>query len=180
MQWNRCALPPFANHGGAENLYRSLLILTAVLVAVAMTLSLAHALEMPGKMRLDKDSYLAVQRIYYPGFTVGGGAEPLAIIFLLVLLVVTPYESARFWWLLSALAALVLAHAIYWFVTHPVNNVWTRDIQMTGLGATFFSLFAVEITGDWSRLRNMWEYSHVARSVFAMLSFVFVLMALTA
>jgi hypothetical protein len=30
-------------------------------------------LSLPGKLRLDKETYCAVQTIYYPGFTVGGG-----------------------------------------------------------------------------------------------------------
>jgi hypothetical protein len=37
-----------------------------------MGLSLAHALEFPGKKRLDEKQYKAVQTIYYPGFTIGG------------------------------------------------------------------------------------------------------------
>lgn len=42
------------------------------LVAVAAALpliKLTHALELPGKMRLDKDAYLATQPIYHSGFT---------------------------------------------------------------------------------------------------------------
>jgi hypothetical protein len=48
-------------------------VLTVILVAVAIALALAHALELPGKMRLSKDAYYAMQPIYYPGFTIGGG-----------------------------------------------------------------------------------------------------------
>ena len=44
-------------------------LLSVCLVAVAVALPLAHALEWPGKMRLDKEAYLATQPIYYPGFT---------------------------------------------------------------------------------------------------------------
>lgn len=36
-------------------------VLAVFLVAIAMALALAHALEMPGKMRLTKETYLAVQ-----------------------------------------------------------------------------------------------------------------------
>jgi hypothetical protein len=160
-------------------MYRLLQITTLVLAAVAMALSLAHALELPGKMRLDRETYLAVQKIYYPGFTVGGIAEPVGLIALLALLALTPFASTRFAWTLAAFAALAVTHAIYWFVTHPVNNVWTSDIHLTGMGAAFFSLFAADITGDWSKLRDIWEYSHLARSVFAMLGFVFLLIAAT-
>jgi hypothetical protein len=81
----------------------------------------------------------------------------------------------------AALLALVASHLIYWFVTHPVNNFWTKDIELTGLGATFFSLFAPEASGgDWSRLRDVWEYSHVARAVCSMASFVCLAIAATA
>ncbi|MGH6841047.1 MAG: DUF1772 domain-containing protein, partial [Methylocella sp.] len=55
-------------------------VLTVMLVAIAMALALAHALELPGKLRLSKEQYLAIQRIYYPGFTIGGAAEPLALL----------------------------------------------------------------------------------------------------
>lgn len=38
-------------------------ILTVILVALAMVPALAHALELPGNMRLSKEGYLAAQRI---------------------------------------------------------------------------------------------------------------------
>jgi hypothetical protein len=79
-------------------MFRTLQVVSIVLVAVAMAQALAHALELPGKMRLGKDTYLAVQQIYYPGFSIGGAAEPLAIIALIVLLAMTPYGGPRSWW----------------------------------------------------------------------------------
>jgi hypothetical protein len=163
-------------------MYRSLQVAAVILVAVAMALSLAHALELPGKLRLGREAYLAIQQIYYPGFTVGGAAEPLGILVLLVLLGLGPFAGARFWWILVAALSLVTAHLIYWFVTHPVNNFWTKDLQMSGFGATFFALFApaaAEGSADWAKLRDIWEYSHVARAVFAMLSLICLTTSLT-
>ena len=61
-------------------------VISVFLVAITMALALAHALELPGKLRLSKDVYIAVQPIYYPGFTFGGLTEPLAIIVTLILL----------------------------------------------------------------------------------------------
>jgi hypothetical protein len=89
-------------------------------------------------MRLDKDTYLAVQGIYYPGFTYGGLREGLGMLATLVLLLLTPTASARFWWILTALVALVAMHAVYWLVTHPVNKYWLRDTRLTGLGDNSF------------------------------------------
>jgi len=67
-----------------------------------MALALAHALELPGKMRLSKEAYLAVQPIYYPGFTIGGSiGEAGGMLALLGLLAFTPYASAGFGWTLA-------------------------------------------------------------------------------
>lgn len=47
----------------------SLQIFSIILVTLALTPALAHALELPGMRRLSQDVYVAVQKIYYPGFT---------------------------------------------------------------------------------------------------------------
>jgi hypothetical protein len=57
-----------------------------LLVAVSMSMAFTHVLEFPGKMRLDQQTYVAVQTIYYPGFTIGGFAEPLSLMATLALL----------------------------------------------------------------------------------------------
>src|SRR5262245_43244062 len=78
--------------------FQTLQLVSIVLVAGAMTPALAHALEYPGKLRLQKDAYAATQQIYYPGFTYGGGAaEILAILATLLLTVVMPYGTVSFW-----------------------------------------------------------------------------------
>lgn len=43
-------------------MYYALEVLTVMLAAVTMSLTLAHALELPGKLRLSQDQYFAVQR----------------------------------------------------------------------------------------------------------------------
>jgi len=45
-------------------MFNVLQILAAILIAVAMAMALAHALEFPGKMRLTKEVYFAMQPIY--------------------------------------------------------------------------------------------------------------------
>jgi hypothetical protein len=145
-----------------------------------MALALAHALELPGKMRLDREAYFAVQRIYYPGFTFGGAAEPLGIIALITLLVFAGPTGSRFWWAAGALAGLIEMQAIYWLVTHPVNSVWTQGVDMSGLGQAFFASFGGDIGGDWQRLRDVWEYSHVARAVCGLIALACVAIATVA
>jgi hypothetical protein len=140
-------------------------VLTVLMVAVGMGLALAHALEFPGKRRLDEGAYREVQRIYYPGFTVGAGiGEFGAMVALAALLFLLPFGSAAFWWAAAALGLLLAAHAVYWAVTHPVNSVWTRDLEMSGAGKTFFAAGRQGADKPWTRLRDTWEWSHVARA----------------
>lgn len=149
-------------------------IITLVLLALVVTTSLAHALELPGKMRLSKEAYLATQQIYYPGFTFAGAAEPLGLLALLALTATTGGQAA-FRLTLAALAALAAAHAVYWLWTHPVNNFWLKNFDLQGAGKVFFSFGAGRLnaeSADWTALRDRWEYSHVARASLALLSFI--------
>lgn len=154
-------------------------VFALLLVAVGMALSLAHALELPGKMRLSKETYLAVQQIYYPGFTYGGFSEVGGILALAVLLFVVPFAGAQFWWVAASLALLAMSHLTYWLVTHPVNGFWLRDMELAGLGGVFFSTFGAASAGDWTELRDVWEYSHVARACCAVASFIAAAIALS-
>src|SRR5690349_18912147 len=148
--------------------------MTVMLAAVTMALSLAHLLELPGKMRLPKEQYLAVQAIYYPGFTILGASEPLGILVTALLAFLTPSGGARDL-LAGACIALALMHLIYWVWVHPVNNFWVRDISLRGAGRAFFrfGLQALPSPGlaEWTSLRDRWEYSHAARAVVALLAF---------
>jgi hypothetical protein len=149
-----------------------------LLVAVTMGLSLAHALEFPGKRRLDERTYRAVQAIYYPGFTIGGVVGELGgMLALVALLLVTPTSAERFWWSGAALGCMIVGHAIYWVVTHPVNATWLKDTALTGASRMFFGLFSAP-DADWRHLRNVWEYSHVTRAVVHMLGFSCLALAL--
>jgi hypothetical protein len=92
-------------------MFQVLQVVAVILVAVALTFALAHAAELPGKMRLSKEAYLAVQPIYYPGFTIGGlVGEFGGMIAVLALLLFTSSRSAAFWLTAAALASLVTMH----------------------------------------------------------------------
>lgn len=168
--------------------FEALQILTIILVAIAMALSLAHALELPGKLRLSEEHYRAVQPIYYPGFTVGGFiGEFGGMVAALVLVVMTPTGTLPFWLALGAFIALLIMHLLYWVLTHPVNNFWLAGFKLKGAGAAFFKANPVghdrpsdpATAPDWTALRDRWEHSHVARAFFAMLALVLVSAAAT-
>lgn len=154
----------------------ALQVVTVVLVSIAMALALAHALELPGKLRLSKDQYLAMQPIYYPGFTFGGMVgEAGGLSAALILVLASPKGNAAFWLTLSAFLALVAMHAAYWILTHPVNNFWLQDVKLEGFGSRFFSFDPLKRdadarTPDWTALRDRWEYSHVVRAGLGLLS----------
>jgi Anthrone oxygenase len=160
----------------------TLQVVTIMVVSVAMALSLAHALELPGKLRLPKEQYLAIQQIYYPGFTYGGSAEPLGLLLLLILLILMPVGGPQFWLTAAAFLVFLSMHAIYWLVTHPVNNFWLKDFQPEKLAGGFFSfdpLHSIDRlrAADWRALRDRWEYSHAIRAALALVSLVLLVTA---
>ncbi len=159
-------------------------IATTFLVSVAFGLALAHALEMPGKMRLDEETYLAVQTIYYPGFTIGGASEPLAIVAILVLLLLVPVGTPAFWLTVTAMVTLSAMQSLFWVITQPVNRYWLRSQQLKGLGAKFFSVDAKrrptegeDDSRDWKEMRDRWEYSHLVRAILSGIALVALLVA---
>lgn len=167
-------------------LFLLLQVTTVFFASVAMSMALSHALELPGKLRLGKDNYVAIQAIYYPGFTIGGIAEPLAIIVTLVLLLLTPSSNPAFWWTLTGMIGLAMMQAAYWIITHPVNKFWVKGLELKGVQAGFFSIGSKnppKRTGNgdqesWKRLRNRWEFSHVVRAIFSVLSLISLTVAL--
>jgi hypothetical protein len=156
------------------------LITAAFLAAVVMGQALAHAMEMPGKMRLNRDQYYTVQTIYYPGFTIGGIAEPLSILATGAALLIISAGSESFWWIAGALVALALTHLLFWIVVQPVNRQWLGSTKLSGAAEHFFRTGqAGSLAGDWTRLRDRWERGHAARAVAATIGFLLLLMAMS-
>jgi hypothetical protein len=139
-------------------------LMSLFLVVATVIPSVAHALELPGKLRLTREQYLAVQPIYYPGFTLIGAAEPLSILILAGLAVATPRGTISFWLIVGALSAAVLTHLLYWTVTAPVNKVWLNRETLSGGAQRFFRAGASLDESDWSILRDRWERSHLYRA----------------
>ena len=158
-------------------------IVTLMLVALAMATAVAHALELPGKMRLPRDTYLAVQRIYYPGFLIGGGLGEFAgMLGTVALLFMTPSGSIAFWLTLAACILMLLMHLVFWIFTQPVNRFWLRDQRMATAGAKFFGVRASKEsdTREWTALRDQWEYSHLTRAILSFTAVAFLAAAIAA
>src|SRR5947209_2313441 len=160
-------------------------LVVLLLVVVSMSMSLAHALELPGKVRLDKETYIAVQAIYYPGFTIAGAAEPLSIVASFVLLFMERKKTLAFSLTLIAIVALIAMHAIFWLITQPVNKFWLKSQKLAPLGAKFFSTNTAEqaeigTREEWKKMRDRWEYSHFVRAVLSIIALITLLIAVRA
>lgn len=148
-------------------MFLALQVVTVFLAGTAMTIALAHALEFPGKMRLDEQTHMAVQLIYYPGVTLGGIAELLAAVATLVLMLLMRDHGAAFCCALSAFLALLAMHAIFWFMTQPVNRHWLKNHRLGTAGTKFFALDRMNLSAadtfdsNWHRFRDRWEYSRL-------------------
>jgi hypothetical protein len=165
-------------------MFLALEVITVFLASIAMSLALAHALELPGKMRLNKENYMATQTIYYPGFTLGGASEGLSILAVIVLLLLTPANTEAFWWIIAGLICLAVMHVAYWVLTHPVNKFWMRDLKLEGASAGFFAFGKGKLTvqsassdDKWMIFRNRWEHSHVFRAVLAAAALISLIVA---
>ena len=161
-------------------LFTAYQILTVLLVAVAFSMALAHVLELPGKMRLGENAYWTAQRIYYPGFTIGGGVgEAGGILATVILLALTPPGSLAFWLVLVALVGLIAMQVVFWALTQPVNKYWMQGQKLNATGKKFFaSGQALKPSNQpagrplWIALRNRWELSHAIRALCALVSFL--------
>src|SRR5437868_14152178 len=119
-------------------IFITLQVLTTILIMVALALALAHSLELPGKMRLNRDAYFAVQPIYYPGFTIGGGVgEAGGMILTILLLIFIPAGIGLFWLTVVALLGLIVMQTAYSVFALPVNQVWVISDKLSCFGSGF-------------------------------------------
>ena len=156
-----------------------------VFVAVAMALSLAHALEYPGKMRLDRSTYTAIQPIYFPAFAIGVGiGEGLGLILTFALLIKTPAGTEQFNWTAAGFASLLAMQVVYWTVTYPVKNFWLERPRFDRTVRRFFGLSETTQTVArkereklWPALQQRWEISQIARAFFGFVGVVTIAVA---
>lgn len=161
-------------------------VVAALLASLVMAPALAHALELPGKLRLSRAEYAVVQRIYYPGFTAAGIGELLSVVVAAAALALTNAGSGDFALRAVALAALVGMQAVYWLRVHPVNRFWLEEERLDRFSAGFFD--AGRATGgrsagppeqvEWTALRFRWESGHAVRAALAVVGVVTLVVAL--
>lgn len=134
-----------------------------LLTALTVGLAFAHALELGPKLEYEGSLYLRLHRTLYWGFgTIGAVVDVGAVIAAVVLAFVMRGRPGFRWALLGA-AALVVAHVSWWIWVAPVNQAM-RLLPLENPPA------------EWVRLRDQWEYTHLARFFAQLVGFGFQLM----
>ena len=122
--------------------------LALLLTTVSLAGGLAHLLELPHKIRMDRQTYLTVQQMYR-GWAFLGVAVLGALASILLLLARVGGNHGDAIPLLIAAVAIGLSLAVFFAFTYPANRVtanWTR------------------LPEHWQRLRSRWEYSHAVNA----------------
>jgi hypothetical protein len=123
--------------------------------ALAMTACVAHLMELPAKMHLERSLYVRLHRTLYLNFgRIAGPAEGLAVVSCAALALWSRTKRPRpraFPLTAAAAGSLAAAHGIFWSVVNPVNIEmvkWPLD----------------SIPPDWMAYRDRWEYGHATRA----------------
>jgi hypothetical protein len=142
--------------------------LSLLLVALTLGLTFAHVMEIPGKLRLDGATWLAVQHNLYVAFgVVGAVIEVLAIALTWLLVLMTRRRRPALWWTLAAAACVSAGLGDWFLLVAPMNaalSVWTPDT----------------LPADWTRYRDQWELGHAIHAGFFALGFSALVLALLA
>ena len=136
---------------------RLLMLLSFLLAGIILVPSGAHALEMPGKLAMDRATYFATQQLYL-GWALFGApiaAKILIDVTLGVILRKTHRAAAWAAWLSGGLVAVGLA--VFFLRVQPANVATANwSTQPT----------------SWQALRAQWEYGHLAIATLTALAFV--------
>ena len=140
-------------------------LLCAALIA---GIAFCHALELSNKMTLPADTWLNVQQVLYRGF--GAKAGPIevgAVVSSLMLLFLVRKRQVTFIWTLTASVCFVAGLVLWFRVVNSANllvDSWTT----------------ATLPGNWTQIRDQWEYGHVAHATFFILGLVASILAVLA
>ena len=144
--------------------YDALFFLAILATLFSWAPGMAHVLEMPRKLALDRDTYFTVQQIY-AGWSLLGIVVVIQFLSLSLLAWKSKREYYVFRPVLAALALMLASQALFWSFTFPANAAtdnWTT------------------MPGNWAALRLQWEYSHAAGALCQLLALCCLLGALFA
>jgi len=121
-----------------------------MLTSLSLSLSVAHLLELPQRMRFDQQLWVkvtVVENVYRLFGSVGAVFEVGAILTAIVLVFLVRRRGLTFYWTLSGAILLVLAFVSWIMFVAPMN-------------AEFAKWLTNPVPQDWTRYRDQWEYAH--------------------
>lgn len=118
-----------------------------LLVALSLVPGGAHLLELPAKMRLDREDYLVAQRLYR-GWALSGIPLVGALVATLWLAVLSNGLAVA----AAALACFLLGTTLLLFL------VWIRPVNLQTHGWSV-------APPNWQALRGRWEFGHAVNAV---------------
>src|SRR5215213_294121 len=130
--------------------------LALLFTALALVPAAAHLLELPNKMKLSRDQYLTVQKIYR-GWQFVGIIVVAALLATLALAAAMSAHSKEYYAAIMASGCIIGTQFVFWTFTFPANRKtanWTR------------------LPNDWQHLRDRWEYSHAASAILNLAAFI--------
>lgn len=133
-----------------------------LMVVVALLGPAAHVLEIPGKLRLPPEAWLAVQQNLYAGFPVIGALGYVGAPLVLAAFAwsVRGTAEARAAWIAAGLVAVALL--LWMAVVAPVN-------------ARIAAATPATLPPDWTAWRTRWEAGHAAAALLVLVALVVLL-----
>ena len=141
--------------------------ITLLLAALSMGMAWAHALELGPKMTLPEADYILVQGTYQEFGRLGAVIEPAAILAAVMLTLLVRGRQPAFRYSLAGAVLLGVAFVVWIAFVMPANT----------------DLAAWDATGapaDWQRIRDQWEYAHLARFFLQLAGFCALLLSVLA
>lgn len=132
---------------------RVLRFVTLLLAALGLTMGAAHGLELVPKLQYDDRLYLEVTRSLYRFYGLVGGPIQLAAFVAAGFLSFRVRGRPSFRLTLAGALCLGLSLGVWLAWVQPVNAAWGQ-VLATGTDAEALDAYA--------RLRDRWEYGHVA------------------
>ncbi len=128
--------------------------ITLMLASFSLSLSMAHLLELPQRMKFDQQLWVKItvfENVYRLFGSVGAAFEVTAILTAMVLAFLVRRRGSTFYWTLGGVIFLVLAFVSWIVFVAPMN-------------AEFAKWLTNPIPADWTRYRNQWEYAHAVNA----------------
>ena len=142
--------------------------ITLLLAALGLTMGAAHLLELPQKIGYSPELYAAVNTTLYRYFGLAGGILTVAAILAAGVLVFLSRRHPSFGLALAGTLCLAFSFLLWLALVSPVNTEVAHALQSA----------PETVPGVWMRLRDRWEYGHVAAFSAWLVGFSLLLLAL--